>query len=455
MVAIRAETDMDEASKEDSEAKWKIMNCLNQLKEYPHLLDEILSHLNRPINLEAGLLQKLLPSCIHNSYLWKMRWLKNKADSPLWRTLAARMEHANPKLGRQINQGNASSYQEAYNFVQQNIQQTIQFNVEKYYKYFTLRSTGQFILNERNFFISNCGYITIIDRWSGKVVNQLNESTWISEIWEMQLNDQFLACKYYSGEITVHSLANYELVQKINDDDPTDFTLCSHGFYLGNDLLINVVTNQNTGMLVVKFRRWNPSTRQFGPNVEEVLAIKMQYLELETKLYYDHKFLILDTYDSMKFYRIIRVFDGETFELVRQRSFYKLPELFVEREYYDRVIIVEKEIDNKVTAVAWNIEENTFHLIFRSSFPKMTNKYIYSRAVAHHQHYQFAVRKCTSRRNFSYLDVFPVKDRYSCENSLNLKNVSIPVRGVPKQIYFDGVQFIYKIGTQWNLVDYI
>ena len=207
---IKDSTDKDRRNRTDA---------LTRLKGYPHLLDEIFTNLNEATLLEA---EKVSPSWkemirqynIYTSETKRTEWKRNMAEPPAWKILAASMEQNQPDLFNRMARGDTSTYHRAYSYVEASLKRECHMKTIHCQEL----PPGNFIafrVNESRVFVCYRLKVTVINRWTRRIVQELYPSN--RYLYNIQLSDRHITVGSFRSNIFIYDIETYELLQVLND----------------------------------------------------------------------------------------------------------------------------------------------------------------------------------------------------------------------------------------------
>ena len=434
-----------------SEAEIKPTDVLGRLTAYPHVLEEIFSACSYMTLLRAEKVSSMWRQMISTSTIWKDRWEENVMSSPTWQSLAVRLEHRKPNLFCLMEEGNYNAFRQAYENVEQNVQQILQYEGKKR-PFYPLSLTDRivaFAVNDRNVFIGLETKIVIVNRWTRELIKKIPISNWISDL---QLNHRVLAVKSYDESIIIYDLDTFEEIQKITDLRDPEEEQFSNGFRLEGDFLVNMKNPRDRMSLKIGIRLWNPTTGQFG----DIEKQQFFYYGIEVwreQIYFYENYLIIDVQTVAYPQRMIAVLDVDSMEVVRYRNFrtWNMDSGVIKQECHGGVIVVEDRSDEDEPFLnTWNIENDTVGPSIKIS--SCSDKFIllYSAAMTHHHSYQFVLSESNSDSGKVSLNVLPSvgkdcnEDSVLKKNSMKEKNFTYGSVLNVHHLYFDGIQCIFK-----------
>ena len=490
----------------------EIANSENDCSEKLALIDGLLNHPHLIEHICYGLSCKTLSECekvspvwnqmLYTLSIWRKKWKMNTTVSTRWRMLSTRLQHTRPALFYRMKEGDISSYQEACNYVEQNIRQIFHCSIKSHTFYdlkhdwiderSSTRGSALGHVDDRNIYFGRSdGAIEIVNRWTGSFVNRLVSPFHFASLRDFQLNDKFLISMFTNGKIVVYDLASLQMIQSICDFQ-TGYRRFG-GFCLVNDNLVNLVSSKDGKSVLINRRQWNPSTGKFGPEIKNSIVNEYRRITFFKKVYSDGKFLILDTEQMWE--RIIQVFDLESLQMVRQLSCscrYSSSH-FIKSEYCNGEIVVENvSPKGEHYLEAWNVEKNVVRPITNHPMFRKNDKMSYSAVMNQHSNCRILIRQCDQ---ILKLHAFELEDKrcgetrlkrrpnysdFKCKLNLMKNNerlvftaVSEDNSSIPKHFhqhipiaprlrnedyysffYFDGVQFIFICFGGLNIVNF-
>ena len=454
------------------------MDALSRLNEYPHLLDQILISLNHSAVSTAESVSLPWKRMIHHHInVWKKKWNKNLALSSLWKILAARMEYCHPELFDEIKRGELSIYRQACDYMDQNVRAVLECHLENYPSYpgFRIFNNATFKVDERYVYIATGEGIMVINRWTRQLMKQLDffdEKT----LTDLQKSGQYLVVKSFIGGIVI--IYDTETCMRIQtvSDHTEDFRFSSD-FYLRWDCLVNATMSKDKRSLMINLRRLNPATGVFGPHIEKTTVIRLDSLCWGKEICFDEKYLVVDM-DSEDFSaRIIKVYDMESFELIRERTFAHSSNIVIKRECHDGVIVVLMGTDDTGRYLAaWNLENDLIQPIIEFSSPLFENGIqqsddtpptcqVYSGAVDYNSGYQFVVwdNRADHPQEYQFnIKPFRVPSRRSTDDCLPMTTRTTPLPWAhasypffDPRFYFDGIQCIFELDEKLEFMEFV
>ena len=434
-------------------------DVLNRLKEFPHLLEEIFMTLNIATLLQVECTTPLVLQMTPTS-IWERIWQRNVMVSPTWKLLTARLEHTDPQLFIGMKKGSICSFRRACCRVQQSIEQILRYDVKDQYQLGQFATNAGFQVDERNVYVYCGSKITVINRWTRQIVKELYLDCIVHD---MLVRDGFIFLEFYDSRLSIFDIHSYKEIQtlRVTNDYPFLEGICfQHGF------LAVVTMSRNMKSLMVTTRRWNASTKQFGPDIENSTIIENFGFGLwmwTTRAYLDHKFLIIDTYRADRSMRVTKVMDAKSLKQLTQRTF-NTAHIFsdtIKEECHNGVMIVQNDSKEGCYLAAWDVEKDTIQPI--SNLPQLSKEHIIiaSAAVAINPNCQFML----SVRHFEPVNfhVLSVEEWRRVDDSLALKDFNSEIG--PHQIkewswrkdpfYFDGVQLLWCGGDYLNVIDFL
>ena len=356
------------------------IDVISQLEGVSHVLEEIFFHVDAATVCESVKVSTTWKRLINSLDVFV--WKKNLKMSPTWRTLSARMEHSQPQLWDRMKKGDASSYREAFRYVEGNVRQIAQSTVNINFQ--TLlnldRNNSVIMMSDQYVFIGGSSKVVILNRWTRKVVIDF---VCRGHVIDMQLNERFLVLIYKCSstvyhKIDVYDVRNLEYVQTLGTNSFDYETK----FSLGSDVIF--IVHCRWDHLYFGVQRWDPAAARFvrDPETEGRLNVQSEdtFFRYHCKgIYVDDKYLIVDSIIKADETRLIKVFSLETMQLVRERKFYD--HLDIRKEYHDGAIVVRTfPADGQPSRVAlWDVDKGTVQPI--ADHP---SQFVYSFNLAHH-----------------------------------------------------------------------
>ena len=451
-------------------------NVLSQLGGYPHLVKEIFSQISISTLINAERVSPCWQDLIQFYYNIDCgrKW-ERLLVSPTKKVLAARLAYKNWKLNKRMKNGDASAYSEAYKHLEKHCEQMLQCEVRRLHgcKFVVMCDRFSYTgleVDERNVYIginrshhnqSICGSILIINRWTGKLANELFHPRNYPSVGRVHSNDQVLAIKFSVGEILVYDAINHMMVQVINDKT-LEFPFIGL-FCIERDILANMELSFDRRTMAISVRRQDSSTGLFGPHIEAKTVLSFESVSNDyPEIYLDKQLLFVDVYSKDWSKRIITVFDVKSLKQVRRRTFRtsmngRSP---VKRECHDGVIVVEDFVNkNQLFLAAWHVEEDTVKFITNCTSALYRSHRFYSATLAHTPSYQFILAYSHPfENNMVNLEVLPVEGRQRSQDSPMMRSISKTIPVNPVLLYnthFDGVQCIFIEGSELIFLDFI
>jgi len=419
---------------------------ISQLNGAPHVVERIFSSLNfESFNTLSELCTQLeVPT------IWRERWQRYTRVSPTWKMISIQMKYTSPQLFTEMEKGEVSAYQEAYQHVQKQIQRISQLNFRgRIHHSLNIKIENfnlLFKVNERNLYLG-CpdGNIRIFNRWTRELVGvsriQSNRS---SCLINLQLDEKVLVAKLSCGMIKVFDLASMQEIQTFNDEIPEYLGYCPDTpVCLENGVLVNPVLSYVNPRGFLFIHKWNPTMHQFDL-ISETVAVNFRgsILDLDyLYVYLTEKHLVVD-FSVGK--RMIQVFKIGSWELMRERVSPNLAG--IKNECHDGVVVVHYTHKigkvNKRLLGAWHIDEDVIHPL--AELTKKAKDQL-TLAVRNHPHQIIINRKTNAMR------VYAVESRQRTEEfSLKVQSLWCPLPPNSSLIYYDGLQMYY---TKNGLVD--
>ena len=412
------------------------VDIISQLEGVPHVLEEIFHHVDIATIRQSVNVSTTWKRLINSLNLWKCVWKKNLKMSPTWRTLSTRMEHLQPQLWDRMKKCDASSYREAFRYVEGNVRQISQSAKENLYfqtvfnAYFHI---SIFRMNDKYVFTNDMSQVLIYNRWTRQLVKHFR----CGYVLDMQLNDRFLVVRL-SDEIVVYDVQKLECIQKLEIDELD----CAATFCLGLDVVFIYEKRMHEDHLEFGVHRWNASAARFFRDTETEERLKVTFVDFnDMSMYVDEKFLILDFYIWADYSRLIQIFSLETMQLIRERKFgYNSG---IRAEYHDGGIVVHTfPADGRPSCVAlWDVDKDTVQPI--ADHP---SRFVDSFTMTHHP-FQIVVTEGEDQEKLLLL-----RRGQPTKNSLIDMSyqhcVHCPFTFPLSSLYFDGVQMI-AISENW------
>ena len=425
------------------------VDIISQLERVPNVLEEIFLHLDIATVCECVIVSTTWKRLITSRSLWKnlFLWREHLRVSSTWRTFSARMEYSQPQLWNRMKIGDSSSYREACQYVQGNIQQIPQFTVKDFnFQVLPNRTCKPMVtnirLNEKHVFIGGDSGVRIFNRWTRELVKVFHRN--FGFVNDMQLNERFLVVQF-TKRIDVYDVQKLVHIQPLeNKKNKKNFDFLETKFVQGLDHRIVVISNtsMNPTNLMFEVHRWNLSAARFfrDPGTEHRLKVDDLSIFPHVYLHVDEKYLIVDfPADNKpgKADRRIKVLSLETMQLVIERQFVDYGNR-IRSEYHDGGIVVKTcTTDGQPYVALWDVDKDTVQPIadhpsqFEDSF-----------AMAHHP-FQIVLEKKEDSQQLLLVR--------RCERTRNCVIAMSPQRWVDPSsdfhfshttTYFDGLQMI-------------
>ena len=373
---------------EDSNAKvgdeTRQMDIISHLEGVPHILENIFLHLDIATAWETLMVSttwnRLFTSTCSPS-LWKCVWKKNVRMSPTWRALSARMEHFQSQLWDRMKEGDCSSYQEAYRYVQGNVQQISQSAMKNFnFQVLSTDTDCEVIrMNEKYVFFGGKNKVVIFHRWTRERVKEF-VGTALDNVDDMQSNERFLVV-HFGHRFDVYDAQKLVLIQTLEPRRAIRSDIAE--LVLGSDFLVICVRSLLWGTFMFDVHRWNPSAARFVRDTDTEDRLKVaSHVHRYTlrQIYVDDQFLIVD-FAKNAIVRLIQVYSLETMQLVRERQFDDVVFKFsLKREYHDGGIVVETRSAGGQRCLAlWDVVKDTIQPM--ADHP---SQFEHSFAMSHH-----------------------------------------------------------------------
>jgi len=268
----------------------KEIDVISQLEGIPHVLEQILLHLDAAMLLDAAKVSTTWKRLINSTCspaLWKCAWKNSLRMSLTWKALSARMEHLETQLWDRMKEGDSASYQEACRYVQGNIRQ-VSHSAMKSFNFHVLRSNHywgpRIRMNEKYLFIGGCG-VDIFNRWTRELVKKL--VGYVARVSYMQLNERFLVVQF-GDRIHVYDAQMLVLIQTIEVS-----AVKVNSFGLGSHALVTCEHSRNWKHWLLYVHRWNPSTAQFvrDTQTDDWLKVDRTISFFSPYIYVDEKYI--------------------------------------------------------------------------------------------------------------------------------------------------------------------
>ena len=411
------------------------LDIISHLEEIPLVLEAILRHVDCTTLFKTVFVSKTWERLITNSTIWK-----RFQQTPVGKILCAGKENLGPKvLDRMGKRKKGSAPKSAIiclflcKFLKEQIFPLNFKNPDRHPLKVTFSNelATMLVVNEKYLYIPRRRDIKIVNRWTERLVNVLEgpkENPW-SRLKDVQLNERVIAvkAKHQSGNcsITVYELEHLNHVQSVEIDSHSSFCLGS------NDLITCADSSHDVRSSTISVYRWHSSSAEFVEFKTNQLPKLPKLAYYDTLIYVDWKYLIVDLAIGRS--RIIRVFDLETIEKVRERRFTE--NFRIRRQYSDGAIAVQSREQDCVAL--WDVDKDTVEPI--ADHP---TKFVYSFAMNYHP-YQIVIDYKTQplyflRRPLSNSSTIPIP-----KNSQNVMNVNNHYGWAWFTCYFDGVQLMY------------
>ena len=452
-------------------------DVLNRLRRCPHLVECIFEDLEPSSILKTAKVSPLWKEIITENSIWERTWERMLTTSQTWKLLATRLEYTKPKLWIETEGLCDINYQLVFQYVEQNIKEISQWAekhklknrqhiyfpmISKESEYFCHSIFPNFKVHNENVFIYDGGKVVIFNRWTKQIVEVLDFRNRY-QIGNLHLADGLLGVHFLYHKIVIYDLSNFKEIQTLPDS--YEVVGLSRNFLA----TLRYITIDWPFDGALELRRWDPSTRQFSTHVEKTFYIDFGHRWHNFKIYFDRHFLILDGFEDCRIRRII-VYDLNTMKQTKYRTFTDddNPSIdSVKQESHNGVIIVPYDYDMVrygegygTRFAAWNFETDTIQPI--TNFPsicQLADSQFITAAVPHNANYQWVIEIIEGKKNIR-IHVFATEGWRCDSNPLVMKKTSKSLRCKEIRLkqdncYFDGLQFLWSLPQNINLIDII